>query len=409
MAIDLYGYTQRYEKGKKKFRKITKISNGKNFIKVRKENKKYALEWLNKKEERLKKINGYETEAQIRYCKTLSKEITFLKNVLIWFNDIDLKKLCLEKLENVYEGLEKGEIVATSGKALSDSSREDYYKKVFKGDNTFFGYLDKSNLAKQVIIRKFRKPEIVRFFDDDIFYKIVNSCKLISHKLAFWILYDTGTEINAVLQLKKSDFTKNYDEDDNETFYKVNIRLDISKKNRQKRHLDILNPELNRLLENYLDTVDDYLFNFKPGALRKALNIICKNHNLRTRGEIAKHINIKDFRNSMATGMLKKGYSSDDIKGRLGQKWSSRAIDRYISHLGLNQEKMRKKLVKSKYIDLQKKYDNLTEKTKIQNNRFQEKLDKEIEERLKLSNDMINIKNLLTNPKIKQAIDEFIN
>lgn len=387
---NLYNTIQRFHNAKLNFinQKVMEIKNVK--IPINTSNHKLAIDFLNEKEKILQKQFGFEKEAQKRYYKTLGKELTFLKNILYWFNDLNLKQITKGDIEKVFLGIETGEIKTIRNKELSTSSKKDYYTKAFRGKSGFFGYINKNNLAKEIIIRKFSNDNEVRFFEKDTLLKIMEYAKYNNHKLAFLLLFDTGIEVSALCQLKKTDFTEHYDEDKKQ-YYKVNIRKEISKKNRQKRNLDIYLPETQNKLRIHLESLqdNDFLFNFRPPAIAKALKQIVRQHKLRTKGDTAKEIKIKDFRSSCATFLLSLGYNTDFIKVRLGHKFSSNVIDRYVSYLGIKQEKPRKEIESISYKELENKYNNLETKYN------------------KLNNDITLIKNFITsNPEIQNSINK---
>lgn len=356
---DVYNSIKRYNSAKTKFLSMDHIKVENRRIKINLKNKELAVDWLEHYEEQLKHTNGYDKKAEIRNSKTLYKQLYLLKNALYWFNDIDLDKVTKEDIKRVFEGLEKGIIRSVSGKNIK--TKQDYYTKVFKGRVTLFGFLKKNALAQDVIIRKYTESEEVRYFDFDTFRVIVDNSKLSTHKLAFWLLYDTAIEVNALVQLRKSDFTKEYDPDTKQDYYRVRVRKEISKKSRQKRYLDIYYPEANTLLDTHFSNLkdDDKLFNFNPPALHKALKLIVRNHNLKTKGDTAQEIALKDFRSSCATNLLRLGFSTDYIKARLGHKPSSTSIDRYVNYLGLKQEKPRREIEKLNIKQLQKQINEL--------------------------------------------------
>lgn len=358
---DVYNIVKKYKNARQKFVNSNTLTAIGKEIAINPKNKELTVKWLSEKERRLEKINGFDLTAQIRYSKTLYKELTFLKNLLYWFNFTDFEKITEEDLAKLIEGIEKKTIVTVAGNPLSNFSKKDYYTKVFRGKNTFFGFIHKNLLAQEIIIRKFQEEEEVRFFDFDTLLKIVDNTVLSSHKLAFWLLFDTGIEVNALVQLRKSDFSLEPDPINNDSYFKLNIRKEISKKTRQKRFLPILQLKANELLKTCLENLkdSDKLFNFNPPALNKALKLIVRKLNLKTQGEIADEIRIKDFRSSAACYWGNLGYSVDFINVRLGHKLSSREIDKYESFRAINQEKPRQEIYNLNYKELEKKYNEL--------------------------------------------------
>lgn len=356
-------------------------------IRIREDNLKIARDWLQQEEERLAWATGYEKSAQVRNALTLNKDIGYLKNILYWFNDRSLQEITKEDIKQVYEGLEKGTLRTLYGKQLTPASRNDYYKKMFKGG--LFRYLGKDDLAREVILRRFNQEQDVRFFDYNTFLKIVEHTRLTTHRLAFWLAYDIGMEGKALLQLRKADFSLHEDEELG-WFYRVHIPNEISKKSRARRDVDVFFNRTNELLKPHLEQLgsNDLLFNFGLRNLEKALSTIVKKHDLRTfsTGEL---ISLKDFRSSVATYFLQEFYPTGFIKKRLGHSPSSPVIDRYASYLGLDERKQRKRAAQIDLKNYQEQYNKLQEETRAlraQNQQLEEELQSMKEQQEKIIN-----------------------
>lgn len=359
--MDIYNMINKYEKVRNKFFTVNTIKVQHKKLLIKEKNLEYARKWLTQKEERLSFQNGTEKVSQIRNAKTLYKNIMMLKNVLYWFNNYDLKKITKSDIKHIFMNLEKNNLKSRSGKTLTSGGKSEYYTKMFKGNNTFFAYLKKNNLAKEVIIRKYTENEEVRFFDYETFKTIESNAITKDHKLCFWLLYDTGSEISALCQLTKSDFIKEIDNNKN-TYYKIKISKDISKKSRTKRYIDLIYPETNQLIETHLKNLkeDELIFKFQPPAIYRALKLIIKKHNLRTKGDTSKEITTKDFRSSCATRLMSAyNYQPHEVKIRIGHRLSSNTIDRYISFLNLDQKKKRKEIQNMNYQELQENFNKL--------------------------------------------------
>lgn len=398
-VIDTYNILSQYRKSFKKFIENDTIKSYKGIIHIRPKNKELVLKWLKDSERRLQNINGYDLEAKVRYYKTLYKQLNiFAKNILFWFNHIDLDKVNEKDIRLVYNGLEQNKITSISGKYLKNNSKKDYYSKVFRGKKSFFGFLGKDNLCKDVVLRQFNDPEEVRFFDFDTLQVIVNNTTLSSHRLAFWLLFDTGIEINALCQITKNNFIL---KDDKETkpYYIVHIGKEISKKKRQIRDIYIYFNETNDLLMNYLASLkdDERLFDFNPPALYKALKIIVHKHNLKVKPTNLP-IQIKDFRSSMASYFLtSEGWTTDEVKNRLGHKPSSDVIDKYVSYHSLNTNKKRKEKQLLNFRNYEQKYREYEEKVR--------NLSQKIED---LEKDRETLMLIYNNSKIRALLEEVV-
>lgn len=359
----------------------------------RKENVDLAIEFLKEREKYLQNVNGYEEEAQKRYYKTLDKEFTYVQNVLVWFNKWNLKDITEDIIKEIYEGIEKGEITSVRGKELSQNTKKDYYSKVLR--NGFFKFIGKDEIAKKVILRSFSNNEEVRFFDIDTLKKLASHLKYADHKLLVWLLFDTGIEVNGVLELKKSDFSIETPKD-MKPYYILHMRKEIGKKGRQQRNPYIYHDETNILLKEHLSSLkdDDKLFNFKWRNAYKFINETSKKYNLKLVTPNS-YIKPKDFRSSMATFFLIEGWNTDEIKARLGHKPSSTVIDRYVNYLGINQKHKKKEKEEIDFKNYKDKYTQIQER----NRRLEEKIKS-------YDQDMELIKEFMSNPEVMKAIQK---
>ncbi|MGM5487712.1 MAG: hypothetical protein ACQESG_02065 [Nanobdellota archaeon] len=345
---DISEARKRYDKGKEILKQSIWNIRGEK-IEVRQDNRILVECWLENKEEYLQKKDGYDNVAKVRHSQTLYAQLQYLKNVLLWFNDKHLKDLTSLDIENLFKGLEQGTIVGIKGKPLSLNSRDDYYKKVFRGG--FFQYIGKDTLAKQVIIRKSRKKEHAHFFDHEVFLEVVSHVKLSSHLLAFYLLYDTGLETKALLNLRRKDFECKEDEDLGR-YWVVHVPQEISKKSRMDRHITLFMNRTNELITNYLKDLEptDFLFNFQQRNLQKVLHDIVERHKLFTNYPESKLISLKDFRSSLASYLYKNDFMDVlSIKKRLGHSPSSTTIDKYLSFLAADDKPL---LRRKKDLDL---------------------------------------------------------
>ncbi|MBT6821693.1 site-specific integrase [archaeon] len=358
---DLYNHLSRYKKKIKKLREENSIKTYEGIIKIRKENKQLVLNYLEFKEQDLKDIYGTSKDAETRNAKTLYKYLTtYLANIIYWFNDVSLKDITQKDIESIYRKIENGTLKSISGKKLSDITLKDIYSRVLKSG--FFDYIKKSDLARNVIKRKVSPTHEVRFFDLDTLKEICNLANKKEHRLAYWLLYDLGLEISALLQLKKSNFELKYDKDLKTKYYMVHIAKDISKKGRRVRNNYVHFEETTNLLKVYLGTLkeSDKLFNISPPALYRALQRSNKDGKFRVKPNGEK-VTIKDFRSSCATYFLSQRWSTDEVKGRLGHSPSSSEINKYVNYLGLHQKKRRKEDVELNFKNMKSKYDESQE------------------------------------------------
>ena len=88
----------------------------------------------------------------------------------------------------------------------------------------------------------------------------------------------------------------------------------------------------------------------------------------------------------MACHLLSEwGFSTDELKSRLGHKPSSRAIDKYVNYLALNKVQPKRKIYESNIKQLETEIKEMREREKIKDRKvqkLQEFLDK-MEKRFK--------------------------
>ena len=113
-------------------------------------------------------------------------------------------------------------------------------------------------------------------------------------------------------------------------------------------------------------------------------------------------IKTKDFRSSCATYFLKQGWTTDDIKGRLGHKPSSKVIDKYVSYLGLSQRKLKRKAAELDLSNYQKKYKHLEESHRYLQDQLSQ-LNAKLDKSEKADKVMLR---LLSDKDIRQALAE---
>lgn len=353
-----------------------------------------ALDYIKFKLDYLRKVNGNSDVAQNRYYKTLNKDLTYLQNVLYWFNKWNLNELTKENIEEVFSKLEDNTLKSVTGQNLLDSTKDDYYSKVLK--NGFFKHIKKSELAREVIIRKFIESKDVRFMEYDIVVQLSNALRYADHKLLVWLLFDTGVEIDAVLHLKKNDFSIQKSEE-LEDYYMLHVRAEISKKSRSPRDIFIYHQQTNDLLKEVLQNLqdDENLFKFEWRNAYKIIHETSKKFNLKLKTP-DDYITPKDFRSSCATYFLKEGWTLDQVKARLGHKPSSTVIDRYVNYLGLDQQRQKKQKEEIDSKNYKEKYNKISERNR--------KLEEDVK---RMDKDLELLKKFLTsNPEIKDLIDK---
>jgi len=359
------GFKEQYEKGK---------LNLKNDTSICKENRKFFEEFLNQEEYYLKRKRDL-IELNERVCKTLLHYIQFFKNVNVWFRNKPLKKITEEDIKIVYDGLEEGRIKNRKGLRFVD--RNSYYNKVFKGKP--FKMIGKDVLAKKIIIVVRKENKEVRFITEEDFEKILLFINNPEHKLILRLCWDIGENCTSLIILIKRNLERLLDEDSKDPYYNIRLSSEILKTSRTERTEPTIFDETCKLLDIILKDKkpDDKVFNFSKESLVKVFNRAVKKSKVLTKPDNKKPT-IKDLRSSMCCNLINKGWSSDEIKSRLGHKPSSTIIDKYLNYFAMNKVKTRKKVKifeVEKLKEQQDETDKLVKKLREENKILNSKID----------------------------------
>lgn len=322
-----------------------------------KENRKIIKDFFEFEERKLKRQNGLVHLDESNYL-TLHTYIQKIKNINKWFKNKPWKKLSEKDIRQVYDDLEDGKIKNERGKPFKD--RQSYYNKCFK--SKLFDLAGKKKLAQKVIEFSTKQETAVRFIEIEAFRKLVDVAGQTSHKFLLWLAFDIGENVSTLLKLQKKDFVRRINPDTKEPEYIVNLPAEKLKRSRTARS-EITNfKETVDFADIVLDgkKADDKIFSFGHRQAEKMLDRAAKITNARCipKGEMA---TLKDLRSSMACYLLKEGWTTDEVKARLGHRPSSRVIDRYATYLAIGRHKIKKKLYDS---SLHKINDELEESKK---------------------------------------------
>ncbi|MBI2138288.1 site-specific integrase [Candidatus Woesearchaeota archaeon] len=187
----------------------------------------------------------------------------------------------------------------------------------------------KAHLAREVM--EFYSPQgdnEVRFIKEEDVRKISERISNLYHKALLWLAFDIGENIQSLLQLKKSNFIRQLNETTKEPEYRVVLEEVILKRTRTPRTEITLYPETCRFIDEVLAIVKDEnsrVFYFTYTSARKFLLRASAGVRCIPKGQ---RITWKDLRSSMASHLLSKGWSTDEVNSRLGHKPSSTEIDK---------------------------------------------------------------------------------
>ena len=182
--------------------------------------------------------------------------------------------------------------------------------------------------------------------------------------------FDLCLRIGETMNLMKSDFEKRYNENTKQHYYKIRIRKDITKSKKERR-ISTLMKESTNLLDRYLKSLkkDEILFPDSYENYRKMIQRISVKNEVKCQPDnnpVTPHV----LRKSGATYWLRRGFSIDQIKARLGHKPSSRVIDAYVSYLGLDEEQSVEEIQTGDINEMTKKYNESQEQKIVQDERL---------------------------------------
>ena len=313
------------------------------------ENRNLFAEFFEFEERKLKRRNQLR-ELDDGCYKTLYGYIHRFRNVNRWFNNRPWRDLTREDVERVYEALEDGHILNQRGRPFVD--RSSYYNKIFKSKP--FRLAGKAELAKEVIEFPAFQTREVRFVAEEGFRALVSVVSNPKHLLLFWLAWDIGENVGALLQLTKRDFTRQRNEHTGEIEYLVHLPRAKLKRSRVARSEPTLYPETAQCADMVLRDLDesDAIFTF---GHRQALKIL---HGVVTRSGVRCMPNDdlptwKDLRSGMACHLLRSGWSREEVDARLGHTPNSSALNAYVNFLAIDRGRPKKKLFDSSLQDVQ--------------------------------------------------------
>lgn len=325
-------YQRKYTNAKKKLLEDKTIHEG---------NRKLFDQFFRHQEYKLKRINGLHELDESTY-NTLYGYILRFRNVNRWFENVPLKDITKDDIKRVYDGLEDGRIV--NHKGLPYKSRADYYSKVFK--SKLFQLAGKAELAREVIEFTIPNRHEVRFIREKDFRRLTRRVRQPRNHLLFWLAWDYGENICALLQLRPEDFHRQIDEKTGDPEYRLHFRPEILKRSRRSRSEISNYQETVDLLDDILPTIPpgQRIYNFGYRYAKKIMDTAAKSSRVLCEPK-SQRVTWKDLRSGMACDLLGKGWNRDEVNARLGHKPSSDEIDKYINFLAIDRRGSKQKLI----------------------------------------------------------------
>jgi hypothetical protein len=364
-----------------------------NDLSICKANRDLFEKFLNEKEYKLKRINGIPKLTETQY-KTLSKDISQLKNINLFFKNKPLTEITKADIKRVYDALEDQKLKGLRGGIII--AKEDYYNKFFK--SLLFEIAGKDKLAKEVIkyYNNNHQDAEVRFFEEETHKKIVDVVTNPIQKCLCWLAWDIGENIFTLLELQKKDFVRQINPNSKESEYIVNLPREKIKSSRTARSEITNYKETVDLLDIVLKDLqpDDKLFKFGHRQALKFLHRAVKIINAKCIPK-GQSVTWKDYRSSMACNLLRKGWTTDEIKSRLGHKPSSRVLNKYVSYHAIGKHRTKKKLYDNDLFNVKNELEEAKQREKLQSSRIErqkEDLERQQMKILKLERAINNIK-----------------
>ncbi|MCK5624227.1 site-specific integrase [Candidatus Pacearchaeota archaeon] len=323
---------------------------------------KYNRDLFNKffawEEEKLKRQNGLPKIDESSY-KTLYGYINKFRNVNNWFKNKAWNKLTEKEIKQVYNDLEDGKIKNRSGRRFED--RRGYYNKVFKSKPfKLAGLSDVVENALEFFTDKRKKQ--VRFINEEGFKRMLNFLHKPQHYALFWLAWDLGENITALLELRVKHFKRQLNRDTKQEEYLVYLPKENLKRSRQTRSEPTIYPETLRFLDalfkygketEYRDEKgmirrkavpfkeDDFIFSFKYRQALQIFDSVVKRAGVKCEPEGEKP-SWKDLRSGMACYLFSQGWHVEDINLRLGHSPQSKWLESYINYLAINRKRAKK-------------------------------------------------------------------
>jgi len=374
-------YKERYTKRKEELLNDSKVNS---------KNREIIAKFLEFEEYKLKRKEGL-SEVDERSYKTLYNYIGRLRKLNKWFKNKSWKDLTDEDLKELIDDLEDGVIKNQYGKRYIDRS---LYYQMMQGK--LFAMVGKSSYVREVLqefsIRGRDYNNEVRFIEEATFRKIVDCAITPEHRCLLWLAFDIGENIGSLLELEKNDIKRQINTDTNEPEYLVILSKEKLKRSRTPRsevtnyketvqYLDIVLANVkpvDKLTSNKFTKPrnlnelhsDEKLFKFGFSAAEKLLKRAVNLAGARCLPS-GQRVTWKDLRSSMACDLLRKGWSRDEVNGRLGHKPSSRIIDRYISYNALDRKKPKAKVYQSNLRKMEMELEKQKDINKLQGLRLE--------------------------------------
>jgi len=307
------------------------------------ENRNVFRDFFDYEEYKLQRLNDLRELDEPCY-KTLYEYTVRLRTVNRWFENRPWQSLTREDIKTVYDALENGQLLTLTGRPFM--STQHYYKKILKSKP--FELAGKAQLAREVIQFPKRQRRTVRYITRDAFLTLVSVLAKPKHLLLFWLAWDIGENIDALLQLQKKDFTSATDPYTGEPEYRVNLPEAKIKRSRQTRTEPTLYSETVRYCAMVLPELenDDEVF---PFGYRQAVKLI---HNAGRKTGVkcmpdGERVRWKDLRSGMACHLLSMGWQPHEVNLRLGHKPHSDTLNAYINYLAIDRHRPKQKLYKN--------------------------------------------------------------
>ena len=300
--------------------------------------------------------------------KTLYLYTYRLRTVNGWFGNKPWKDLTREDIKAVYDNLEDGKILNRQGRAFR--STQHYYDKIMKSKP--FALAGKAELAREVITFPKRRRLEVRYATRDGFLSLVSVLTRPEHLLLFWLAWDIGENIGALLQLQKKDFTPATDPYTKEAEYLVHLPQFKIKRSRQARTEPTLYPQTAQYCDMVLPRLADQDRVFAFGY-RQALKLI---HNTGRKTGVkcmpnGDRVRWKDLRSGMASHLLSMGWQPHEVNLRLGHTPTSDRLNAYVNHLAIDRHRPKRKLHDSQVEALQEELRETKERERLSRGRVQ--------------------------------------
>ena len=196
-----------------------------------KDNKDLFRKFFEFQEVKLRRMNGLPALDEPSY-RTLVDYIYKFRNVNTWFNNKPIKNITKKEFAKVFNDLADGKILNSQGKPFKDL--DSYIFKIFKGKLFKLAKLYEV-VEESLEFYKSKDTTEARFIEEKDMFLIIEHMAKPKMKLLYTLGFDIGENVSSLIQLRKKDCRRQYNEVTKEQEYLIHLRKQTLKRARRER------------------------------------------------------------------------------------------------------------------------------------------------------------------------------